>query len=198
MRALTLAAALVALCATLTRPAHASHQSYALALATIAINESPRVTFRDVALHHQAASFHGSDSRGRLRWLRRHSARVLGSRECRAGRNCRWSRQLWADPLSVPEGADLAVWNPARWARVQEWAAALEDGSARLEPCPVPIATWGSADDFATGPFASVWVALDCGAHNLGGVPVRLAERLGIRRPEGADPARGRRQRPSS
>lgn len=121
-----------------------------LALAKVATNEAGFSSLPDVALVYSAAGSVGRSDRTRLNWLRSHSRRVLGDRECTRG-NCRWTRGLGWDDL-MPPGWDVTrdgTWRPQRWARVRRWAHEVVEGTITLRACPgeAPPQTWGGAMD---------------------------------------------------
>lgn len=149
----------------------ANHQTYAHGLTCVTINEAGfDATERDFGLIHQAASYHGSTNSRRLRWLRRHSRRVLGRRQCDEGQNCRWSRDLWVDPTRRPSEISLTLWRSSRsglFERARELGRRFAAGAVVLEPCPIPIRSWGARADF--GPDERGLV--DCGAAIFGQAP---------------------------
>jgi hypothetical protein len=148
------------------------HQTYAHALAVVTLNEAGfHATERDFGLIHQAASYHGSTNPRRLRWLRQHSQRVLGRRQCDVGQNCRWSRDLWTDPTRRPSEISATLWRSSRaelFERARDLGRRFAAGAVELEPCPVPIRSWGKRSDFGPGE-----ILVDCGAANFGQAPWR-------------------------
>jgi hypothetical protein len=146
--------ALVTLLALLGAAGGASAQTraereLALAVAKVAVNEAGFRAPADVALVWQVTEAHGSTTSARLGWLRAHSARVLGDRECTGG-NCIWTRGLtWGD--DEPEGWP-ETWPPwrlyrARWAQVRAYALALVQGRVAARPCAETPDTWGGEMD---------------------------------------------------
>lgn len=123
-----------------------------LALAKVAVNEAGFSSLPDVALIYAAAGSMGRSHQTRLNWLRRHSRRVLGDRECLRG-NCRWTRSLeWNDMM--PVGWDPVRdgrWVPQRWARARRWAHGIVEGTLEVQACPgdEPPQTWGGRMDHA-------------------------------------------------
>ena len=189
--------ALVAQCSISAR---GDHQTYPWALTLVSLNEAGlyRVQLEDIALVHQAASFHAPDSAGRLRWLRLHSQRVLGARGCPPRAPCRWTRPLWDSPDNRPSALAPGAWRPdtVRWVHAQ--AQALASGALELEPCPVPIATWGNRHDrdFRNG----LRIPVRCGkARNFGGTTRAILSRLpGLQLHDAREHERVTRSRPVS
>lgn len=126
-------------------------QHLALGIAKVAANESSMRTPGDVALIHQATMAHGSSVYARLRWLKSHSARVLGG-ECDPSKhgNCEWTRHLtWSARRPAGWPSELVDWRPSRWLRVLRLAWGLLDGHLTLEPCERAPYTWGGKMDHA-------------------------------------------------
>ena len=157
----------------------------ALALAALTANEAglgrDEPPVRDLGVIIQAADYHASTDAGRLRWLRRHSARVLGDRECRPGRNCQWTRGLEWNDAQPPGWPSAAVWRPERWRRLRALALRAVTSERPPGPCPVPIVSWGSRADFEANRFG--WIPVDCGALNLGATTAEIIRRAGRRAP---------------
>jgi len=148
-------------------------QRLALAVAKVAANEGGMLRAADVAVVWQTARSHGRTSLQRLRWLRGHSRRVLGT-ECEPKRhgNCAWTRHLrWG--TRRPEGWPAQVsWRPLAWLRVLQLSLDLVEGRTHFEPCPVDPWTWGGRMDVRHAVAVGL-VPIGCqGSLNDGFVPV--------------------------
>lgn len=121
----------------------------ALAVAKVAVNEANFESPADVALVYQCTEAHGDAPGEQLAWLRSHSARVLGDRECREGRNCRWSRGLTLAATRPPGWPEGVRWRPAAWRRVLRLARRLVGGEEQRRPCIGRPVTWGGDMDHA-------------------------------------------------
>jgi hypothetical protein len=128
----------------------------ALAIAKVAMNEYRDETEdgqwngtvpSELLLIVQVTESHGRSPRARLRWLRRHSRRVLGddpNRPCREGRNCQWTRNLtWSneEPEGWPTGSR---WNADAWEKAKELSWRAVTGEDTRRPCRGRPMTWGS------------------------------------------------------
>lgn len=149
--------------------------SLALMVARTSMNESGG-NDKDTVLIHQAATRNGTRShREAVRWLRRHSARVNGHRECLPDRPCRWSRHLrWNDRRPAEYPSHLR-WDVDLWRAVKRHALAMVRGQAVQRVCPVDIVSWGSRADMVDNRFGLI--AVRCGARNLGATTVAIRRR---------------------
>jgi len=137
----------------------------ALQVARVGVHEGGFGSPGDIALVHQATLAHGDTAAERLRWLRRHSARVAGTRPARSLRTL-WVRALDATP-SRPEGFPVR-WRPEVWESRLELARDLVSGRVVWRPCDGHPWTWGSRQDHR-GAVRRGLVALACkGARNRG------------------------------
>lgn len=153
MKTITTTLAIMALLLCAAPPGKADEpsvkQELKLALAKVAVNEAGFSSEADVALIYAAAGSMGTSHQTRLNFLRRHSRRVLGDRDCAEGRNCQWTRNLtWSDVQPLGWRSDLR-WSPQRWARVRRWASGFVEGTNRLRACPEVPQTWGGTMDHA-------------------------------------------------
>lgn len=139
----------------------------ALAIAKVAMNEYRTETedgqwngtvSSELLLIVQVTESHGRTPRARLRWLERHSRRVLGNdprRPCREGRSCQWTRNLdWSndEPEGWPQGAR---WNPDAWSWAKELSWDAVTGLETERPCVGRPMTWGSRKHDYEGAVAS-------------------------------------------
>lgn len=111
-----------------------------LLVASVCVNEAGFDSQADCQLIWQVVEGHSSTVEGQLRWLRNHSAKVSGLRECTRG-NCLWTRNLTPDGAR-PEGSTAPYWNENWFPRVHGWAADLVEGRDLARPCPSTPDTW--------------------------------------------------------
>jgi hypothetical protein len=126
----------------LARITGGARRDLALALAKVCVNEAGWEAPGDCALIWQVVESQRANASERLIWLTRHSARVLGGRDCRPGANCRWTRNLaWSD-AEPAEWPARERWDPERWARVRLLAWRLVVGEELHRPCEEAPDTW--------------------------------------------------------
>lgn len=119
-----------------------SRRELALDLARVCVNEAGWDSPADCALIWQVVEGHRAITDERRVWLTRHSARVLGGRDCAPGRNCRWTRNLaWSD-AEPAEWPGSTPWDADRWARVRLVAWRLVTGADPTRPCEETPDTW--------------------------------------------------------
>lgn len=124
----------------------------AFAVAKVAANEGALINLNEVKLVWQVVEGHADDTAGQYRFLRSHSGRVLGSKNCLHG-NCIWTRNLKLNPFYQPHESDVdpgywRVITAPRWRETMRLARSLVMGKVPdgWEPCPITPVTWGSRD----------------------------------------------------
>jgi hypothetical protein len=128
--------------------------------AAVALNEGGYDKPYDWGLVVQTVEGHGSNAAERLKWLRRHSAKVLGNKPCLPSRNCEWTRDLALAPLLIPsafQGAKREWWALKRrnaWLYVRMTVAwflwpdrDLSKMPASYRPCSQTPYSWGAPSD---------------------------------------------------
>jgi len=135
--------------------ASASKPDLALAVAKVAANEGALWNFYDTSLIWQVVEGHGETDAQRLKWLQKHSGRVLGMKTCTSG-NCRWTKQLSKKATSMPAAIASGKGGPKdweaywrvvmapRWGFVLRLAEELVGGRPYGHPCHITPVTWGS------------------------------------------------------
>lgn len=116
-----------------------------MAVSRVSANEGALQNLRETALIWQATESHGTTPAKRLKWLRAHSARVLGDRPCLQG-NCNWVKTLKAND-AAPQGFNKQWWMAARatqWKNIRTLAKQLVLGEVVDRPCVETPSTWGS------------------------------------------------------
>jgi hypothetical protein len=149
-----LLAATVCLVLSLSRVASAKtyrnpKDQLALEVAVVAAHEGALDNARDTALVWQVVEARAFTTQARLSFLRAHSPRALGRRQCGVG-NCVWSRELLESPDEAPASLSSAWWNATRalaWMEVRRYASELVYGIELWRPCPVAPYSWGYAGD---------------------------------------------------
>lgn len=147
-------AAVACLTFALVRGAHAAtyrnpKDQLALELAVVAAHEGALDNARDTALVWQVVEARALTTQARLIFLRAHSPRALGRKQCGVG-NCVWSRELLQAPDEPPASLSSAWWNATRapaWMEVRRYASELVYGIELWRPCPVAPYSWGYAGD---------------------------------------------------
>ena len=157
---MSVAAALLALAVTMPATANRRQveRELALAIAQVAANEYRTDDERglwggtvpsELLLIVQVTEAHGRTPLQRLRWLSRHSCRVLEHPEgrcrmiCDRG-NCQWTSNLaWDD--EKPDGwPDPYPWRPEVWEGMRRLSLAAVRGRVTARPCIGRPTTWGS------------------------------------------------------
>jgi hypothetical protein len=121
----------------------------ALEVAVVAAHEGALDNLEDTALVWQVVSSRAETTQGRLAFLRAHSPRALGIRECN-GQNCRWSVELLRNPDAPPAAVEKGWWEKVRaqrWREILRYARGLVYEIDVAEPCLVAPYTWGGAMD---------------------------------------------------
>lgn len=130
-------------------------------LAAVAANEGALQHPRDLDLIWQTVQNRAETAAGRDRWLRQHSGRVLGTRECLVG-NCLWSSQLARGvPIPVVPQAKEGYWRTVvipRYRKLLARARRLVAGQQYEKPCVrIEPRTWGGVGrgDIDDRPYAA-------------------------------------------
>jgi len=126
-----------------------SRDQLALEVAVVAAHEGALDNLEDTALVWQVVSSRADTTQGRLAFLRAHSPRALGIRECN-GQNCRWSVELLNAPNAHPASVERGWWEKVRaprWREILRYARGLVYGIEVAEPCSAAPYTWGGAMD---------------------------------------------------
>lgn len=135
-------------------PAHAEHSELSdlvLWVARVSTNEGAFQNRTEAALVWQATRNSGKNTAKRARWLRKHSPRVHGDRECKRG-NCFWTPNLLRDEskpvgLNIPTDEWLVDIAPL-WRDTFKYVDWMVRGNRSSEdPCHVVPKTWGCAED---------------------------------------------------
>ena len=179
VEALALAAAVALIFVSLTCEvrANGSRDALALGIAKVSANEGAIWSPEETGLVCQVVMGSGPTDGARLRWLQRHSGRVMGLRECKSG-NCLWSRNLMRNaktmPANIASGTSIKNWKAywrvelsPRWERVMRDAEACVRGE--LAPvCHLPPKTWDGRR-WSHKAMMNGWVAIGCeGTSNEG------------------------------
>ncbi len=132
-------------------PSASTLSELALRVARVAVNEGAFKHRYEAALVWQTTRNNGVNTSKRLSWLKRHSPRVNGTRECKVG-NCFWTPNLERS-TTLPAGLVLPLdyWTlrvAPIWTDTLRYVDWMVTGDRATEdPCHVQPRTWGCEAD---------------------------------------------------